>query len=162
MGLESVFLSVCPTALALTRSQCRVSRPCSPTGGPRTKALNALLDEWLAKRAGEPIEGLTKYGTIDWLFREYKQSEAYLERVSERTRPDYERIMKLLSDIVTTRGDRVGDRKINAITPMSADKLYNLMIKGPHGPRLRQGEKAIVLYRPAWQVIHRLYPDLFD
>jgi hypothetical protein len=44
----------------------------------------------------------------------------------------------------------------------SADKLYSLIVKRPRGPRLRQGEKAIVLYRRAWRVIHRLYPDLFD
>ena len=42
---------------------------------------------------GEPVEGVAKCGTVDWLFREYKLSVAYHERVSERTRGDYERIM---------------------------------------------------------------------
>jgi len=42
---------------------------------------------------GEPLEGLVKYGTVDWLFREYKQAKAYLEKVSLRSRRDYERTM---------------------------------------------------------------------
>jgi hypothetical protein len=89
-----------------------------------------------------------KYGTVDWLFREYKQSEAYLERAANapRLRTD----IKLLTDIVTNKEDPVGDLKTNATTPISADKLYNL--QGPRGSRLRQGKKAIVLYRRACEL----------
>ena len=58
--------------------------------GGRSAALNALFDEWRAKRDGEPIEGIAKFGTVDWIFREYKLSVAYQERVSARTRPDYD------------------------------------------------------------------------
>jgi hypothetical protein len=130
--------------------------------GGRAAMLNGLFDEWRAKRAGEPIEGIARYGTVDWLFREYKSSKAYLQRVSERSRPDYERTMLLLSDLRTKKGDRVGDRHIKAITPVSADKLYELVIEGPHGLRLRQGEKLVVLCRRAWTVVRRLYPEAFD
>ena len=97
---------------------------CGENGvGGRAAALNALLDEWTTKRDGEPIAGLVRYGTIDWLFREYKQSKAYLKKVALRSRPDYERTMLLVSDIVTKKGDRIGDRKIKAITPVSADNV---------------------------------------
>ena len=65
-----------------------------------------------------------RFGTVDWLFREYKQTKAYLEKVSQRSRRDYERTMLLVTDLVTKKGDRVGDRKIKAITPVSADKIY--------------------------------------
>src|SRR5689334_9601015 len=44
--------------------------------GGRAAALNALFDEWCAKRAGEPIAGIVKFGTVDWLFREYKSTKA--------------------------------------------------------------------------------------
>jgi hypothetical protein len=44
-------------------------------------------DAW----AGEIVEGVAKFRTVDWLFREYKLSVAYQERVSERTRAYYER-----------------------------------------------------------------------
>ena len=136
---------------------------CGENGiGGRAAALNAVFDEWAAKRDGEPVAGLVRYGTVDWLFREYKQSKAYLKKVALRSRPDYERTMLLVSDIVTKKGDKIGDRKIKAITPVSADKIYELIVQGPRGERPRQGEKAVALCRRAWRVVHRLYPDQFD
>jgi hypothetical protein len=64
--------------------------------------------------------------------------------------------------MVTKMGDRIGDRPVRSITPVSADKIYDKVIHGPHGERLRQGEKLVVLCRRAWKVVRRLYPDLFD
>ena len=117
------------------------------------------MDEQASRGAGR---GFAKLGTVDWLFSEYKSSKDYQERVALRSRPDYERTMLLIADMVTKRGDRIGDRNIKSITPISADKLYDLVIQGPHGERLRQGEKAVALCRHAWRVVHRLYPDLFN
>ena len=70
--------------------------------------------------------------------------------------------MLLISDIVTKKGDRIGGRRIRAITPVSADKIYDIICKGPRGLRPRQGEKAVALCRRAWRVVHRLYPSQFD
>ena len=104
------------------------------------------------KGNGETLAGIARFGSVDWLFREYKSSKAYLARVSPRTRPDYERIMQLVVDHRTNKGDRIGDRPIKAITPVAADKLYERLIHGPKGLRLRQGEKVIALCRRAWRV----------
>ena len=130
--------------------------------GGRAAALNGLLDEWIKIRNGEQIDNIVRYGTVDWLFREYKASTGYLERVSQRSRPDYERNMLLLVDICTKNGDRVGARNVKSITPLSAEKLYNIVIQGPNGLRLRQGEKMVILCRRAWSVVQRLYPDAFN
>jgi hypothetical protein len=132
--------------------------------GGRSAALNALFDEWDTARRGQPVTGerAPVYGTVDWLFREYKQSKAYLEKVAPRSRPDYERTMLLVAEIVTRKGDRIGQRKIKSITPISADKIYEIIIAGPRGERLRQGEKAVALCRRAWRVVHRLHPGEFD
>jgi hypothetical protein len=130
--------------------------------GGRAAALNGRFDEWLAVRNGEPVEGVARYGTVDWLFREYKASRAYLDKVSVRSRPDYERTMLLVSDIVTKKGDRIGGRRVMAITPVSADKLYSIILNGPRGLRPRQAEKAAALCRKAWRVVRRLHPDQFD
>jgi hypothetical protein len=130
--------------------------------GGRAAALNAAFDEWQTNRAGLPVESVARFGTVDWLFREYKSSKAYLEKVARRSRPDYERTMLLVADIITKKGDRVGQRKVRAITPVSADRIYELIIQGPRGERLRQGEKAVALCRRAWRVVHRLYPDQFN
>jgi hypothetical protein len=130
--------------------------------GGRAAALNALFNEWLKVKAGEPLESIARFGTVDWLFREFKASKRYRERVSQRTRPDYERLMHLLTDMPTKRGDRVGQRPVKSITPASADKIYEKICAGPRGPRPRQGEKLIALCRAAWRVVHRLHPDAFN
>jgi hypothetical protein len=145
------------------------SIPCEPLGtdyvlacgtdgnGGRAAALNALFDEWRHVSAGGVVEGLARFGTVDWLFREYKQTKAYLEKVSGRSRLGYERTMLLVVDLATRKGDRVGDRKVKAITPISADKIYELIVAGPRGPRPRQGEKVVGLCARAWSVVHRLF-----
>jgi hypothetical protein len=130
--------------------------------GGRAAALNALFDEWAQARSGEPVESIARFGTVDWLFREYKASKRYRERVSARTRPDYERLMHLVTDMPTKRGDRIGQRPVKSITPRSADKIYEKVCAGPRGPRPRQGEKLVALCRTAWRVVRRLYPDVFD
>jgi hypothetical protein len=116
------------------------------------------------KRLGQeiPTASLYRYGTVDWLFREYKSSKAYLEKVSKRSRPDYERTMLLVADMPTKKSDRVGSRPVRSITPRGADKIYEKIIVGPKGKRLRQGEKAVALCRRAWNVVRRLYPEEFD
>jgi hypothetical protein len=130
--------------------------------GGRAAALNALFDEWMTAKNGEPLPSIARYGTVDWLFREYMASKRYRERVSARTRPDYERTMLLVADLVTKKGDRVGNRPVKSITPLAADKIYERVCDGPRGPRPRQGEKVIAMCRAAWRVVHRLHPDCFD
>jgi hypothetical protein len=138
-------------------------KACGDNGnGGRAAALNALFDEWKRVRSGEPIEGVIRSGTVDWLFREYRQTKAYLEKVSPRSRRDYERTMLLVTDLITKKGDRVGDRKIKAITPVSADKIYERIVEGPRGSRPRQGEKVVGLCARAWSVVHRLHPEFFN
>lgn len=130
--------------------------------GGKAAALNAHFDEWNDMRSGVPLPTIARFGTVDWLFREYKASDNYLEKVSPRSRPDYERTMLLVADIITKKGDRLGGRNVKAIAPISADKLYKIIIKGKKGLRLRQGEKAVKLCSKAWRVVKRLYPDMFD
>jgi hypothetical protein len=132
--------------------------------GGRAAALNAQFDEWQDVRRGLPITGERApiYGTIRWLFQEYRRSKAYTEKVSVRSRPDYERTMYLVENIITKKGDRLGDRKIKSVTPISADKIYGIILAGPDGDRPRQAEKAIALCRRAWRVVHRLHPAEFD
>src|SRR5438093_7667791 len=75
---------------------------CGDNGdGGRAAALNARFEEWNTKRKGGQVTAtrIAAYGTVDWLFREYKQGKAYLEKVSSRSRPDYERTMLLITDI---------------------------------------------------------------
>jgi hypothetical protein len=95
--------------------------------------LNALFDEWNTKRKGGQISAgrIAAYGTVDWLFREYKQSKAFLEKVSVRSRPDYERTMLLISDIVTKKGDRIGDRTIRSISQSARTRFTRSSVGDP-------------------------------
>ncbi|WP_407122856.1 hypothetical protein [Bradyrhizobium sp. STM 3561] len=137
----------------------------------RAKTLNGQFDEWDQARKGLPVSGapmMPKYGTVDWLFREYKISDAYLKKVAVRSRSDYEWAMDQICNVVTKKGDRVGDRLVKTITPRAADKLYGYFLaskgkKLPEGQkRQRTAEKMIGLCRKAWRVVHRLFPHEFD
>jgi hypothetical protein len=138
--------------------------------GGRAAALNARFDEWYSLAAGIPIEEPVKIGTVDWLFREYKKSAAYLEKVSPRSRPDYERTMQSIASLVSKNGgDRLGDRMVKAVSPQGADRIYlriigidpDKPIEGQTPKRLRQGEKAVMLCSKAWRIVRRLHPGEF-
>lgn len=153
----------------------------------RATTLNCQFDEWDHVRKGAPVTGspiMPKYGTVDWLFREYKISLAYREKVAKRSHGDYEWAMDEICNIITKKGDRVGDRLVKSISPRAADKLYvKFIAMKPAKPkpsegadndiapadepakatlRLRTGEKLVGLCRKAWRVVHRLFPDEFD
>ena len=130
----------------------------------RAATLNAAFDEWNALRQGLPVTGERApiYGTLRWLFEEYRRSNAYLEKVAPRSRRDYERTMQLIESIVTKKGDKLGDRHIRSVTPISTDKIYEKILLGPDGERPRQAEKAVALCRRAWRVVHRLHPTEFN
>jgi hypothetical protein len=131
--------------------------------GGRAETLNGLFDEWDDARKGLPVSGVEapRIGTVDWLFREYKQSKAYLEKVAVRSRKNYEWAMWEVCDTLTKRGDRVGGRAIKSISPLGADKLYDRFVTGEKGTRLRTAEKMVLLCRKAWRVVHRLHPAEF-
>lgn len=83
------------------------SAACRTDGkGGKAAILNALFDEWRAAKNGEPLAGLTKIGSVAWLFKEYKRSNDFAERVRERTRPDYDRLMQLVANLVTKQAIR--------------------------------------------------------
>jgi hypothetical protein len=135
------------------------------TGG-RAAILNALFDEWFDRMMGKPAEGNlagARIGSIDWLFREYKRSKAYLEKVSKRSRGGYENSMLQICDTLNKKGERIGSLPIKSISPRAADKLYERFIKNDKSEDvlLRKGEKFVGLCRKAWRVVHRLYPAEF-
>jgi hypothetical protein len=131
--------------------------------GGRADTINGLFDEWDDARRGLPVSGIEapRIGTVDWLFREYRQSKAYTEMVAVRSRKNYEWAMHEVCDTLTKRGDRVGGRPIKSISPLGADKLYDRFAAGEKGARLRTAEKMVLLCRKAWRVVHRLHPAEF-
>ncbi|UPT99294.1 hypothetical protein J4G48_0015115 [Bradyrhizobium barranii subsp. apii] len=137
----------------------------------RAKTLNDQFDEWDRARKGLPAAGgkiMPKFGTVDWLFREYKISDAYLRKVAPRSRPDYEWAMDQVCDTLTKKGERTGDQLVKRLSPRTVDKLYGKFLKGTGKKklegeeRLRTAEKLVGLCRKAWRVVHRYFPAEFD
>jgi len=130
----------------------------------RAETLNSHFDEWQASLKGLPLTGASTppIGTVGWLFREYKQSKAFTEKVAARSRKNYEWAMAEICGVLTKSGHRIGSRPIKSITPRGADKIYDRLTLGSKGQRLRTAEKIVMLARKAWRVVHRLYPHEFD
>ncbi|MGJ4995690.1 hypothetical protein ACQR0Z_14790 [Bradyrhizobium sp. HKCCYLS3077] len=135
--------------------------------GGRAAVLNALFDDWFAQYTGKAVAERNlagaRVGSIDWLFREYKRSKAYLEKVSKRSRPGYEHSMQAICNFVNKKGERIGSLPIKSISPRAADLLYEKFIANEQGEPIlyRRGEKFVGLCRKAWRVVHRLYPAEF-
>jgi len=85
-----------------------------------------------------------------------------LENVSPRSRVNYEWAMRAFCDLPDKKGRRTGVKHIKSITPRIADKIYDKLVEGPKGERIRTAEKLTVLARKAWKVVHRLYPSEFN
>jgi hypothetical protein len=137
---------------------------CGPDGkGGRAATLNGLFNEWDHGRRGLPIssESAPAIGSVDWLFREYKQSKAFTEKVAVRSRKNYEWAMREVAGTLNKKGVRIGNLPIKSITPRAADKLYDKFTVSAVGERLRTAEKMVALCRKAWRVVHRLYPAEF-
>ena len=96
--------------------------------------------------------------------RTYKSTEAYLNKVSPRSRPDYERVSHLVTECQPPKGGpKIGDRTIASISPAAADSIYAQVTGGAEGrERLRQGEKMVTIAKKAWAIVRRLHPELFD
>lgn len=135
--------------------------------GGKAGTLNGLFDEWDRARLGEPPQPKQEFkaGTVDWLFKIYRASNDWKERVSARTAPDHERTIRLLCDIKGKSGIRIGDRMVTGITPEAADKLYAIVRDTPRRKgkkaRPRTAEKVVAVARHAWKVVRRLHPGLF-
>ncbi|WP_439392395.1 hypothetical protein ACRQ5Q_22630 [Bradyrhizobium sp. PMVTL-01] len=133
----------------------------------RARTLNGLFDDWDRIRLGEAPAPKAKLapGTVDWLFKTYRTSNDWKERVSKRTAPDHERTMDLLANIRGKSGQRIGDKLVASITPAAADKLYEIVRDTPSRKgkktRPRTAEKVVAVCRHAWKVVHRLHPGFF-
>jgi len=127
----------------------------------RANLLNAHLNAWRSGRGVVPNEQTRRgYGTVAWLFEQYRRSRAYEQRVSKRSRYEYERALNRIEDIKTTDGRLVGQLTVSSITPGAVDKIYEILQVGPRGKRKRQANLSIDIAGRAWDVVHRLYSSV--
>jgi hypothetical protein len=127
----------------------------------RAALLNRHLDSWrLGRDAPKDLDLSTDFGSVRWLVERYKRSRAW-EKVSPRSRGDYERSFRLVLDFKTKTGGKVGALSVASITARAADKLYLGLQKSPVVKlRLRTANLAIGCMARAWDVVQRLYPKI--
>ncbi len=127
----------------------------------RANLLNAHLDSWRTGRNAIPVEEECRiFGTVSWLFDRYLKSTAFTNKVSERSRNEYERALRRIENVSTKIGGVVGGLPVSSITPAAVDKIYLDLQQGKRGARIRQANLSLDIARRAWRVVRRLAPTV--
>jgi hypothetical protein len=127
----------------------------------RADQLNAFLDAWRASRGAErSLEASTSFGTVDWWLEAYTRSPAF-DKLKDRTKPSYRYQLRILADLPTKSGVRLGELPAKAITPAAIDKIYEALRGGKGGTKLRRANLTIDIAKKAWSVIQRTHPQQF-
>lgn len=79
----------------------------------------------------------------------------------DRTKPSYRYQLRLLTDITTRTGDRLGQLPAKSITPSAVDKIYETLRGGRDGRKLRGANHTIDIAKKAWAVVQRTHPHQF-
>jgi hypothetical protein len=132
----------------------------------RNKGLNGFLDAWrLGKHVDKKLDLMPAYGTVDWWFERYYRTDAFTKKVSDRSRPDYKKALKRISEMSPAKPipgiTRIGQLPAKSITPAAVDKLYMRLRGGEDGTKYRSANLSIDIAKKAWRVVQRRYPDLF-
>src|SRR5262249_43964350 len=86
-------------ALGADYGQARIRCDGDPKD-PDNRGLNGFLDYWRANRgADKNLDLMPGYGTVDWWFERYYRTDAFLKKVSDRSKPDYRRALKRIADV---------------------------------------------------------------
>jgi hypothetical protein len=128
----------------------------------RAAILNAHLDAWRQGRNVERIaDAQPGYGTLGWLFDQYRRSSLYQKKVGPRAKPGYERAMRSIEDMPTKTGGKAAQLPLSSITPRAVDKFYERLQQGPRkSDRTRQANYALDIARRAWKIVQRKHPKV--
>ncbi|HEV7436519.1 MAG TPA: hypothetical protein VGO22_16880 [Pseudorhizobium sp.] len=123
---------------------------------------NERLDGWLKEQSPFHVPDTSKHGTVEWLVNAYLKHDAFLERVSEFSRPDYRRVLDRVCEVDLGAGTgkkiRTGDAKINQIGVSTASKIYLAFVD--EGAQ-RTAEKVVAYCKAMWKRMRPHHPDLF-
>ena len=126
----------------------------------RANELNRHLDDWRGgRRAVKDLDLQPGFGTLDWLIERYYRSRAFA-KVSARAQPEYRWELHTTADVKLKNGDRAGALPLKAISARFVDKLYEKILAGGRGNRVRTANACVTRLKRAWDVVHRLYPQV--
>ncbi|BCH33268.1 hypothetical protein MesoLjLc_51980 [Mesorhizobium sp. L-8-10] len=125
---------------------------------------NSRLDEWRTEIArpeptDRPLEEHFAYGTVGWLLDHYLTTDAFKERVSEPSRPDYKRIFKRVCAVTSKKTKkRCADYRVAEFGVSAAEAIYaNFADSGA----MRSAEKVVIYCESAWDRMRPHFPTLF-
>ena len=96
-------------------------------------------------------------GTLEWAVEVYKRGPAW-DKVSKRSRPEYDRAFNLVLRHKTKVGT-VGAAPLKSITTLGVDKLYAALQKGTKVERrLTQANKCMMRMARVWDYVQSRYP----
>jgi len=127
----------------------------------RADMLNRLFDDWRAGRGERKnLDRHPGVGTVEWLVNRYMRGG--MEKVSARSRPEYERAFNLVLRHKTTIGTEVGAAPIRTMTTLGVEKIYKALQKGTRvKKRLNQANKCMIRMARAWDWVFKRYPNKF-
>jgi hypothetical protein len=128
----------------------------------RAAELNRHLDDWRRGRGTvKDIDLQPGFGTLEWLVERYKGSNAWKDKVSPRSRYEYDRAFKLVLRHQLTSGAELGSAALEEISARGVDKLYGKLKVGTRvAIRLRQANICVIRMARAWDAVRRLYPTV--
>lgn len=127
----------------------------------RAEQLNNQLDGWREGRHVVPsLDADPRFGSVDWWIESYYRSPAFL-KLKDRTKPSYRYQLRLLADVETKAGGRLGELPAKSITPTAVDKVYETLRGGESGTKLRRANMTIDIAKKAWAVVQRTHPHQF-
>lgn len=132
------------------------------------------FDIWRVRGVSEPVSGKAPFGTLDWLFAVYRDTDKF-RRLDKSTRALHEWGFNLVGRYVLKDGRRLGSIRLAAIDTGVVDPLYEKLLRVPeidkdgkpvldkNGiPVLRERRTtvnhAMKSCRRAWNVALRLHP----
>ncbi len=136
------------------------------TRNENDRGLNGFLDDWRVNRgADKKLDLMPAYGTVDWWLERYYLTDAFLKKVSDRSKPDYRKALKRIASMTPSKSlpglSRVGQLPAKSITPAAVDKIYVRLRGGEDGTKYRTANLAVDIAKKAWRVVQRRYPELF-
>lgn len=100
------------------------------------------------------------FGTLAWVVERYKRSRAW-EKVSKRSRYEYERALKLVLRHELGDGIELGSIPVHLIDAKGVDHLYVELQRGTRVERrLRQANLCMIRMGRARDAVFRLYPSV--
>ncbi len=124
------------------------------------------FDSWLRGDGQQPASVGAEFGTLDWIFAEYRADRRYTT-LDARTRRNHESGFKLVGSHILKNGIRLGSVRLTAINTALIDALYEkllvLRVKDADGNEVERERRTTVNHamkscRRAWNVAARRNP----